>query len=284
MFKKRAAINEAAKIISTQISSAVDQGSYKQIELIRSGYKWQSPFVLGYFNRTLANQYKLKGISNHISSGDLQKLIRKVSGRELEVVFLRLLMEMETEKSINEYEYGENAANIDNNSVICTLFKNYFLDQFDFDEGGRVIDKRAFELIAQIIVKWHKHNTRRIKSTIIGQKNLAQQRSIVGSILFFYGAIDFLSQQYDLDDITTAKLSIDLLENLGYRPDLLKPIYLNFYTNPNRSTFATHANHKGGRGLQVYLDDSTESPTLPRLVREWVKKPTLESDETWLIE
>jgi hypothetical protein len=139
MFEKRAALNESADIIVSQILSARGEASPAQLKIIESGNKFRSTFVLGYFAGIISVEFQKRGVNGYVPGTAIQKVARKVQGSQLETVLAGLIVRMDSDKAKMMYEYGQNAAAVDDHNSSRVMFKNYLLNQFDFDEDGKMV-------------------------------------------------------------------------------------------------------------------------------------------------
>ena len=110
---------------------------------------------------------------------------------------------------------------------------------------------------------------------------LDEPRPKLGACLFFIGSIDYLCQNYGIEDIAFAKLSRSLLEKLNYPSWLISSILINFYAKDKKPKFALDANLEGGKRIAEFLTGKNKmSPyVFSSLVREWAEKPDLTPDE-----
>lgn len=143
MFKKNAALIEAANTIASQLTAAQAEATPEQIEIIKSGVKWKSTFVLGYFTGVISLAFQNRGLDGFVPGTAMQKVARKVQGTELVTVLGGLLVRMDTDKARKEYEHGQNAAVTDGLGGGPVMLKNYFLDKYDFDEDGNIRHKHT---------------------------------------------------------------------------------------------------------------------------------------------
>ncbi len=118
----------------------------------------------------------------------------------------------------------------------------------------------------------------------VDEEMLQLPRPMIGAILFFAGAVDNLCQANEIDDTTFAKLSILILESIGFPKDITMPIIKNFYTKINNSNFALIANVEGGKTLSAWLSQKNNlAPlTFGVFVRKWAQEPDINENDTYL--
>jgi len=133
-------VNEVASIIKNQIIAATSVANKEQQKIIESGDKWRSSFVLGYVTGLISIGMQSREMSGNVPGTVLQKVARKVHGRNLEIIFAHLMDHLDTDKAIREYEHGQNAAVVDSSakSTVPLMLKKYLLNDFDFDVSGNI--------------------------------------------------------------------------------------------------------------------------------------------------
>ncbi len=110
-------------------------------------------------------------------------------------------------------------------------------------------------------------------------------RPKVGAILFFIGGIDNLCQANEIDDKEFTEIGIELLEQMGFPSEFIKPIFLNFYTQQNKNEFAMKANIEGGKLLTEFLSGKNKMAPLifGGYVEDWAKEPGLKAEDLYLM-
>lgn len=143
MFKKRSAINDAAIILKAQLIAAKEEATDVQRNILASGKKWQSTYVLGYITGLMSMCYQNKGIDGEIPGADVLKVARKAHGDNLATILGGLVVRMDTDKAKREYEHGQNAAVVDKLDNTPSMLKQYLLGYFDFDADGNIENKKV---------------------------------------------------------------------------------------------------------------------------------------------
>lgn len=149
---------------------------------------------------------------------------------------------------------------------------------FNFFKSDK--DKKL-EAIGKQILLWN-------KACMVGvdESLLKEPRPQVGAILFFLGGIDNLCQANQIDDKTFAKLSMELLDIMGFKKEFTVPILKNFYLNRPDNEFALQANIEGGKKITDFLSGKNKMAPLAfgAFVREWTEEPNLKPEDVALFE
>jgi hypothetical protein len=140
---------------------------------------------------------------------------------------------------------------------------------------------KKYEAISKQILLWH-------KACMIGvdENSLKTPRPMVGAILFFIGSIDYVCQANNIDNETFAKITVELLNTMGFPEKISITILKNFYTQKIESEFARNANIEGGKKIAGFLSGKNEIAPLSFevFVREWSENPNIGPDEVSLFD
>lgn len=118
------------------------------------------------------------------------------------------------------------------------------------------------------------------------QHLLDEPRPKLGACLFLLGSIDYLCQNYHIDDVDFAKIADSLLQKVGFPSWLIATVTANFYLKDNKPKFALEANLEGGKRIGEFLrgENKLAPYVFSSLVREWAENPDLTAEETPLFE
>lgn len=119
-------------------------------------------------------------------------------------------------------------------------------------------------------------------STIDTEK-LNEPRPLIGACCFFIGSIDNFCQIKNIDDVSFAKYSIDILTRVNFPKEIISTILYNYFGKNSKVEFATEAMIEGGRSFSKWIQSnySNEEPinAFSLLVNKWYKNPNLKPDE-----
>ena len=106
-------------------------------------------------------------------------------------------------------------------------------------------------------------------------------RPKLAACLFFLGSIDYLCQNYHINDVDFAKISDPLLQKVGFPSWLIATVTVNFYLKDDKPKFALEANLEGGKRIGEFLrgENKWDPYVFSSLVREWAENPDLTSEE-----
>lgn len=139
---------------------------------------------------------------------------------------------------------------------------------------------KKYDAIKKQILIWNQACLMGVEDELL---NLPRPK--VGAILFFIGGIDNLCQANQIDDDEFAKIGIELLEQIGFPSEVIRPIFVNFYTQQNKNEFALKANIEGGKLLSEFLSGKNEMAPLAfgAYVRDWAEEPDLKAEDLYLM-
>lgn len=152
--------------------------------------------------------------------------------------------------------------------------------------GGEMINfytkRRRTKTIKEIFLLWFESCF-----SFINMHKLYEPRPKIGAICFFIGSLDSLCQSLSIDDITFAKLNNSIFNKVGFYPQIVLSIVVNYFGKGQHIEFATQAMKIGGKEFSVWYNSSfleTNSvKKLSILIDEWNSNPTLLPNEIRLL-